>query len=266
MTNEILVLGGTGKTGRRIVHRLQSAGHPVRVGSRRAPVPFDWSDRSTWTPALRDVRTAYLSYYPDLAVPGAPATIEAFTEHAVSCGATRLVLLSGRGEDEAETCERIVQDSGAEWTILRSSWFHQNFSEDHLLEAVLAGEVALPVGAVPEPFVDAGDIAGVAVTALTGSGHVGQVYELTGPRLLTFADAVAEIAAASGRHIKFVEVPAQDYADALPPEIAPLLIYLFTTVLDGRNAHLTGDVRRVLGREPRDFTDYAKATAATGVW
>jgi uncharacterized protein YbjT (DUF2867 family) len=262
MTHEILVLGGTGKTGRRIVQRLRTAAIPVRVGSRSAPLPFDWSDRSTWAPALRDVRTVYISYYPDLAVPGAPAAVQAFTDLAVASGASRLVLLSGRGEDEAETCERIVQDTGIDWTILRCSWFNQNFSEDYLLESVLGGEVALPVGAVPEPFVDAEDIADVAVAALTGAGHAGQVYELTGPRLLTFADAVAEIAAATGRDITFVQVPSQDYAAALPPEVADLLMYLFTTVLDGRNAHVTGDVRRVLGREPRDFADYAKQTAA----
>ncbi|WSG38330.1 NAD(P)H-binding protein [Dactylosporangium sp. NBC_01737] len=261
MTNEILVLGGTGKTGRRIVQRLRAAAVPVRVGSRTAPLPFDWSDRSTWAPALRDVRTVYISYYPDLAVSGAPADIDAFTSLAVASGVTRLVLLSGRGEDEAEACERIVQGAGAEWTILRCSWFSQNFSEDYLRDAVLSGEVALPVGDVPEPFVDADDIADVAVAALTTDGHTGQLYELTGPRLLTFADAVAEISAATGRPITYVQVPAQDYAAALPPEIAGLLMYLFTTVLDGRNAHVTGDVRRALGREPRDFADYAKQTA-----
>ncbi|WP_460491561.1 NmrA family NAD(P)-binding protein [Dactylosporangium cerinum] len=261
--NEILVLGGTGKTGRRIVHRLQSAGFPVRVGSRTAPIPFDWTDRATWTPALNGIETVYVSYYPDLAVPDAPDAIGAFTTAAVNAGVSRLVLLSGRGEDEAATCERIVQGAGIDWTVLRCSWFNQNFSEDYLLDAVLAGEVALPVDDVPEPFVDAEDIADVAVAALTQDGHTGQVYELTGPRLLTFADAVAEIAAATGRPVTFVRVPPQDYA-ALPPEVAELLMYLFTTVLDGRNAHVTGDVRRVLGREPRDFADYAKATA--DVW
>jgi uncharacterized protein YbjT (DUF2867 family) len=262
--NEILVLGGTGKTGRRIMHRLQSAGFPVRVGSRSADIPFDWTDRATWAPALNGVETVYVSYYPDLAMPDAPGAIAAFVTSAVSAGVTRLVLLSGRGEDEAATCERIVQGAGIDWTVLRCSWFNQNFSEDYLLEAVRSGEVALPVGAVPEPFVDADDIADVAVAALTRDGHAGQVYELTGPRLLTFADAVAEIAAATGRPITFVQVAPEDYAAALPPEVAGLLVYLFTTVLDGRNAHLTGDVRRVLGREPRDFTDYAKAAA--DVW
>ncbi|MFF4879556.1 NAD(P)H-binding protein [Micromonospora sp. NPDC000668] len=276
MTNEreqqtILVLGGTGKTGRRIVERLQESGVPVRVGSRSAGQPFDWADRATWAPVLQGVGTVYVSYYPDLAVPGAPETVGAFTELAVASGVSRLVLLSGRGEDEAQASEKLIQSAGVEWTILRSSWFSQNFSEDYLLEPVLGGEVVLPVGNVPEPFVDADDIAEVAVAALTEDGHAGQVYELTGPRLLTFAQAIAEISTATGRRIEFVQVSSADYADALtadgvPQGVVELLMYLFTTVLDGRNAHLGDGVQRALGRQPRDFADYATDTAATGIW
>lgn len=213
----------------------------------------------------------YVSYYPDLAVPGAPETVGAFTELAVASGVSRLVLLSGRGEDEARASERLVQSAGVEWTILRSSWFSQNFSEDYLLEPVLGGEVVLPVGNVPEPFVDVDDIAEVAVAALTEDGHAGQVYELTGPRLLTFAEAIAEISTAMNRPVDFVQVPPDDYAEALtaegtPPGVVELLMYLFTTVLDGRNSHLGDGVQRALGRPPRDFADYATDTAATGIW
>ncbi|PZG24130.1 NmrA family transcriptional regulator [Micromonospora craterilacus] len=276
MTNEreqktILVLGGTGKTGRRIVERLRRRGVPARVGSRSAQQPFDWTDQATWAPLLRDIDTVYVSYYPDLAVPGAPETVGAFTELAVASGVSRLVLLSGRGEEEAQVTEGLVQSSGVEWTILRSSWFSQNFSEDYLLEPVRGGEVVLPVGTVPEPFVDADDIAEVAVAALTGNGHAGQLYELTGPRLLTFGEAIAEISTATGRSIDFVQVSPGQYADALTAEGVPvgvveLLTYLFTTVLDGRNGHLADGVQRALGRAPRDFADYAADTAATGVW
>ncbi|GII79447.1 NmrA family transcriptional regulator [Sphaerisporangium rufum] len=276
MTNQreqqtILVLGGTGKTGRRVVDRLRAAGAPVRVGSRSAAIPFDWTDRATWAPVLRDAGAVYISYYPDLAVPGAPETVGAFAEMAVASGVSRLVLLSGRGEDEAQAAEKLVQDAGADWTILRSSWFSQNFSEDYLVEAVRAGLVALPAGDVPEPFVDADDIADVAVAALTGDGHAGQVYELTGPRSLRFDEAIGEISAAAGRRVEFVQVSAAEYADALSAEGVPagtveLLTYLFTTVLDGRNARPAGGVRAALGRPPRDFADYARQAAATGVW
>ncbi|MEU8299789.1 NAD(P)H-binding protein [Micromonospora sp. NPDC048909] len=267
----ILVLGGTGKTGRRVVQRLRGGGVPVRVGSRSAAQPFDWTDRTTWAPAVRDVGAVYVSFYPDLAVPGAPETVGAFADLAVASGVSRLVLLSGRGEEEARAAEKLIESAGVEWTILRSSWFNQNFSEDYLREPVSGGEVVLPVGTVPEPFVDADDIAEVAVAALTGRGHAGQLYELTGPRLLTFADAVDEIARATGRRIAFVPVSVEEYTGALaaegvPAEVVELLTYLFTTVLDGRNAQVADGVRRALGRPPRDFADYAKDAAATGVW
>jgi len=182
-----------------------------------------------------------------------------------------LVLLSGRGEAEAQRCEGIVRGSGAAWTILRSSWFCQNFSENFLLDAVLAGEVGLPVGDVGEPFVDADDLADVAVAALTEDRHDGQLYELTGPRLRTFSEAVAEIARATGRHIRYVQVSPEEYASELvrhelPPEFVSLVMYLFTEVLDGRNARLADGVQRALGRPPRDFSQYVRDTAATGVW
>jgi uncharacterized protein YbjT (DUF2867 family) len=164
-----------------------------------------------------------------------------------------------------------VRNSGADWTVLRCSWFSQNFSESYLRDPVLGGEVALPVGDVAEPFVDAEDIADAAVAALTQEGHAGQRYELTGPRLLTFAEAVEEIAGATGREVRFVPVSMERYASLMteldvPAEFASLLTYLFTEVLDGRNAHLADGIERALGRAPRDFTDYARDAAATGIW
>ena len=266
-----LVLGGTGKTGRRVVQRLTAQGEPVRIGSRSGGLPFDWEDPATWAPALMSVKAAYVSYYPDLAVPGAAEAIGSFAEMAVNSGTRRLVMLSGRGEDEAVACEKALADSGADWTVLRCSWFNQNFSEGYLLEPVVSGHVVLPAPAVGEPFVDADDIADVAATVLTRAGHAGQTYELTGPRLLTFAEAVAEIAAAAGRPIGYTAVPAADYAKAMaaegvPGEVIDLLTYLFGTVLDGRNAHLGDGIQQVLGRPARDFADYARDAAGTGIW
>jgi uncharacterized protein YbjT (DUF2867 family) len=270
-----LVLGGTGKTGRRVARRLHALERPVRIGSRSGRPPFDWNDRATWGPALEGVTSAYVTFQPDVAVPGAAATVGALAERAGAAGVRRLVLLSGRGEEGALEAERALRDAadaaGAEWTIVRSSFFAQNFSEDFMLEAVLAGEVALPVGDVPEPFIDIEDIADVAVAALTGEGHAGEVYEVTGPRLLTFAEMTGEIAKATGRPIDYVRVPVADYTAqlagyGLPAGVVDLLTYLFTEVLDGRNASVADGVRRALGREPRDITDYARDTAATGVW
>jgi uncharacterized protein YbjT (DUF2867 family) len=269
--NTILVLGGTGKTGGRVTRRLAARGLPVRVGSRSERPPFDWENPATWPPVLDGVTAVYVSYYPDMAAPGAAEAVGSLSEQAVRAGARRLVLLSGRGEEEALPTERAVREAGADWTILRCSWFAQNFSEAFLLEPVLSGHVVLPASDVPEPFVDVEDVADVAVAALTEDGHAGQIYELAGPRLLTFADAVGEIAAAAGREIRYESVSTEEFAAMLarreaPAEYVQFLTELFTKVLDGRNAHLTDGVRRALGREPRDFTDYARAAAATGVW
>jgi uncharacterized protein YbjT (DUF2867 family) len=269
-TKPTLVLGGTGKTGRRIVDRLMARGLPVRVGSRSAPIPFDWEDESNWAPALDGVRAAYISYFPDLAIPGAPEAVRAFADLALERGVRRLVLLSGRGEEEAQRAERAVQETGADVTVVRCAWFMQNFSEDYLVGPILDGEVVVPADEQLEPFVDADDIADVAVAALTADRHIGETYELTSPRLLTFREAVGEIAAASGRRIDFVPVSVAQYAagaaeHGVPEEFVGFLTYLFSDVL-GHNAYLTDGVQRALGRTPRDFSDYVRDTVATGIW
>ena len=266
-----LVIGGTGKTGRRVAERLLARGRPVRIGSRSAQPPFDWDDEATWAPVLRDVHAVYITYYPDLTFPGAAERIRAFADLAVKGGARRLVLLSGRGEQGAVLSEKGVREADADWTILRSTWFSQDFSEHFLLEPVLSGVIALPAGDVAEPFVDLEDIADVAVAALTEDGHAGQTYELTGPRLLTFAEAADEIGAATGRDVRYVPVSPEEYArlaveHGVPPEEVEGLAALFSEVLDGRNAHLADGVQRALGREPRDFRDYVRTAAASGIW
>ncbi len=270
-TKPTLVLGGTGKTGRRVVERLTALGAPVRIGSRSTQTtPFDWEDPSTWAPVLEDVRPR-TSRTPTWSLrmrrrwcarsPISPSSRQ---------GVRRMVLLSGRGEEEAQCAERAVQETGADVTVVRSAWFMQSFSEDYLLGPIHDGEVVLPASNQLEPFVDADDIADVAVTALTDDRHIGEVYELTGPRLLTFADAISEIAAASGREIRYVPISLEEYAaaaadDGVPEQLVGFLTYLFSDVL-ARHAYLTDGVQRALGRDPRDFRDYARDTAATGVW
>ncbi len=219
-TKTTLVLGGTSKTGRRVVKQLEARGLPVRVGSRSGETPFDWEDRSTWAPVLEGVGSAFISHYLD-ALPGAAEAVGAFAELAVAKGVRRQVLQGGRGEPESERVEAAARDSGAELTILRSTWFAQNFSEDYWAEGILNGELALPAGEVPEPFVDADDIADVAVAALTEDGHAGELYELTGPRLLTFAEAIDEIAKAAGREIRFVPVTIDEFASEAAEQGAP---------------------------------------------
>jgi uncharacterized protein YbjT (DUF2867 family) len=269
--NLTLLTGGTGKTGRRVAERLKDRGVPTRIGSRAADLPFDWNDQSTWTPVLDGVTSVYIVYYPDLAAPGAADTIQAFVDLAVESGVRTLVLLSGRGEEEARRCEEIVQNARVDWTVLRATWFSQNFSEGFMRDLVLGGTVALPAGEVQEPFVDVEDIADIAVAALTESGHAGQVYELTGPRLLTFADAVKEISEATGQEVAYAPISHETFMAALdeqgvPDEYRGLLDYLFREVMDGRNSHLTDGVERALGRPPRDFRDFAREAAVAGSW
>jgi len=267
----ILVLGATGKTGRRVAERLIAQGHAVRAGSRSAAIPFDWTDRGTWAAAVRGVRAVYISYQPDLAAPKGADTVGDFAELAVAAGVRRLVLLSGRGEPEAQAAEARVAAAGADWTVVRASFFAQNFDEGDFLGPLLDGELALPVGDIGEPFVHADDIADVAVAALTGDTHAGRVYEVTGPRLLSFAGAVAEIAAASGRDIAYAQVPLTAYTAVLaehgvPADVIEVLTTLFGEVLDGRNAYVGDGVLRALGRAPRDFADYTRENAARGAW
>lgn len=271
MRGTTLVLGGTGKTGRRVAERLWDAGHRIRLGCRSSDPRFDWSEPSTWAPALDGVTGVYLVYAPDLAVPGAPEAMAAFTDLAGRMGVRRLVLLSARGEPGALRCECVVQAGSADWTILRASWMCQTFSESLLRESVEVGEVALPAGEVAEPFVDAADIADVAVAALTEEGHAGRVYELTGPRLLTFPQALGEIGRALARPIRLVRVSSAEFAAGLVARGAPracvdALVRRFTTMLDGRNARVQDGVERVLGRRPRDFRWYVRTAVGTGAW
>lgn len=272
MKSNILVIGGTGKTGRRVVQKLKQQNQNVRIGTRSNDPAFDWNDPSTYAKALKGMDKAYIVYYPDLAVPGAKEAIQALAKVAKNEGLKKVVLLSGKGEREAELCEQIVMRSGMEYTIVRASWFMQNFSESFFLDPILAGQVALPKAAAKVPYVHADDIASVVVEALLNEAHNGQVYQLTGPGTLTFPEVIDAIAKVSGREIKFIATSLEEYAKELeklgvPEAYVWLLNYLFSNVLDAPgNNEVTGDIEKVLGRKPIDFNAYVEETAKTGVW
>ncbi|GAA3293957.1 NAD(P)H-binding protein [Streptomyces cinereospinus] len=234
---------------------------------------FDWTDRSTWARTLRGADAAYLVHPGDVGSPQATRAVGLLAHEAVPLGVRRLVLLSARGEVQARPTEEALRESGADWTVVRSAWFMQNLSEGPLArELRLGGELVFPGGAVREPFVDLRDVAEVVVAALTaGDRYAGQGIDVSGPRLLTFGAAVAEIARATGRELAYRPVPAAEYGARLvrsgePPEAAELLVEVFETLLDGRNAHLSDGVQRVLGRPPRDFAEFAAEAAAAGAW
>jgi uncharacterized protein YbjT (DUF2867 family) len=266
-----LVLGAAGTTGRRVAGRLTARGVPTRLGSRRGEPPFDWADERTWPAVLADVSAAYIVYYPDLVAPEALERVRAFAELAAKSGVQRLVLLSGRGEAAAQHAEQAVLAAGTAATVVRSAFFAQNFSEKGFEDFIRAGTVALPAPEVGEPFVDAEDIADVVVAALTEDGHAGEIYEVTGPRLMRFDEAVAEIAAASGHPIGYRRITAEEFVAqmvglGLPAPEARTFAEIFDTVLDGRGEYLADGVQRALHRPPRDFAEYAAVTAATAVW
>lgn len=271
-TENFLITGGTGKTGRKIVSSLQGLGQNVRVGSRNAAIPFDWQNPTTWDAALEGIDKVYITFQPDLAVPGAFEAIQGLAQKAKEKGVKKLVILSGKGETEAEKCETTVINSGLDYTVIRASWFNQNFSESFFLDPILSGHVVLPFPEAKVPYVDTGDIADVAVEALLHDEHNGQTYELTGPRLWTFEEVTQEIAQASGREIQFTSVSLEDYLGSMKQagveaDYIWLMDYLFTHVLTNpENSFVTGDIEKVLKRTPKDFVEYAQETARTGVW
>ena len=269
---KILVLGANGKTGRRVIDRLETISDiEVRKGSRNENVPFYWDNQESWQAVIEGIDTIYITFQPDLAIPSATETITKFTTLATQQGVRKMVLLSGRGEKEAQVCEEIVKNNAKNWTIVRASWFSQNFSESFFLEPILAGIVALPRAETHEPFIDADDIADVVVESLLDDKHNGKTYELTGPELLTFPQAVEEIAKATNRDISFQGLTLKEYTQilrdyAVPEDHIWLANYLFEEALDGRNSNITNDVEKVLGRKAKKFSAYAQRTAETGIW
>ena len=267
----LVVTGASGRTGRRVAEAARAAGLTVRAASRAQG--FDWADRSTWADTLRGADAAYLVYPSDVGAPDAPGAVGMFAHEAVGLGVRRLVLLSSRGEERARPTEEALRGSGADWTVVRAAWFAQNFSEGPLVEGLReSGELVFPAGEVREPFVDVRDIADVVVAAVTaGDRYAGQALTVSGPRLLTFGEAVAEISAAAGRALTYRAVSARQYGDGpagfgVPAGEVEFLVELFESLLDGRNAYLSEGVQDVLGREPRDFREFVREAAAAGAW
>jgi uncharacterized protein YbjT (DUF2867 family) len=266
---QILVLGATGTTGRRLTQRLRSAGATVRAASRHGEVRFDWSDPDTWDGAVSGATRMYLMAPHELPVD--PRLVERAVERDVR----HIVLLSSRGievmgDERLLAAERTVRESGADWTILRPDWFDQNFDEGFFQPAVMAGGLAVPLGEARQAFVDADDIAAVAAAVLTGDGHAGQSYELTGPDPLSFAEAVEIVSEASGRPIRFGgtddDYLAQQAGLGLPEEQTRKEIAAFSALRELGDQSPTDAVHRIAGHPPKSFRTYATEAAARGAW
>ena len=270
-TTPFLVIGGSGKTGRRVTARLKALGHDVRSASRSSSLSFDWNDDRNWNEVLEGVKALYITYHPDLSVPGASDHIRALLTIAKAQCVERIVLLSGRGEEEAQLCERLVLHSSIPATVVRCGWFNQNFSESFFRDLLLSGTLAVPNAHVGEGYVDADDIADVATAALTEDGHEGQIYQLTGPELLTFRDIAAMFQEVTGRDVNVVDVSREAFVEGLeaaqlPEGMVQLVDYLFNEVLDGRNSSLGDGVQRALGRPPRDFRSFLQKAHLAGAF
>ncbi|MBO0678705.1 NAD(P)H-binding protein [Mycolicibacterium sp. S2-37] len=276
MTNDTtLVLGATGKTGRRVAARLRMRGLPVRAASRSSQTVFDWSEPSTWDAALQGVTAAYV------VAPGVPGPVHEFVSRAEAAGVRHLVLLSGRGADtwgdsdfgrDMRDAEEAVRGSRLSWTVLRANNFAQNFDEELWYTPLLEGELALPAGDVPEPFVDIEDVAAVAAAVLADPArHSGRIHELTGPRSVTFEEAVELISRASGRPITYKRISPAEYRAVLVEsgmgeDDAHHIAEMFAVMERGLLADTTDGVETVLGRAPQTFEEYVARVAATGVW
>lgn len=267
----ILIIGKNAKTGLRVEQRLQALGYPTRGVSRSTSPALDWEDPNSWRAALEGTQSAYVTFYPDLAIPTAEQTIRDFVALAKDVGLRHLVLLSGRGEQGAQRAENVLMNSGLDWNVVRANWFMQNFSEGFMIEGILNGEMMLPAGDTVEPFVDIDDIADVAVAALTRPELRNRLFEVSGPRALTFAQCAAEISEAVGYPVKFTQVSIEDFLQALrdeglPEEMLWLMNELFTVVFDGRNSIPTSGVEEALGRPATDFSEYLRKVMASGAW
>jgi uncharacterized protein YbjT (DUF2867 family) len=267
----ILIIGKTAKTGLRVEQRLQALGYPTRGVSRSSSPAFDWEDTSTWHTALKGTQSAYVTFFPDLAIPSAENTILDFTKVAKEAGLKHIVLLSGRGEQGAERAEIVLQNSGLDWNVVRANWFMQNFSEGFMIEGIVQGELMLPARDTVEPFVDIDDIADVAVAALTRPELCNRLFEVSGPRAMTFKQCMDDVSAVVGYPVKCTQIPIEDFLQALRSEGLPedmlwLMNELFTVVFDGRNSKPTTGVEEALGRPATDFSEYLRKVMKTGAW
>jgi uncharacterized protein YbjT (DUF2867 family) len=277
-TSTILVLGATGKTGRRLLPFLTARGATVRAASRQPGedrTRFDWNQPDTYDPALIGADAIYL-VPPDLIEEATPI-VAPFLDRAVRAGVRRVVLLSSMGVEfpnegpgsGRDRLEQLVKASGMEWTILRPGGFNQNFSEGFLLPGILhAGAIATATGDGAVAFVDADDIAAVAAAALTEDGHQQATYVVTGPEALTFADAAAIIGSAAGRPIAHRQISSADLTQiliraGLPANYAAIVVGNQEAIRDGLGARVTDVVARVTGRAAIPFTRYAAQAAGT---
>jgi ergot alkaloid biosynthesis protein len=276
MGSLILVTGGTGKTGRRLVSELRGKGVECRVASRGATVaegerPFDWTLPESWDGALEGVSTAYL-VAPSAVGEPAPVMID-FLRRAQKRGVSRFVLLSAAplpaGGPAMGQVHLWLKENAAEWTVLRPSWFMQNFSEGQHLASIQDEDgiySATEDGRVP--FVSADDIATAAMAVLTSEDPFNSDFILTGDRPLSYDEVAERIGMAVGRRISHRRLSSDELAAryrllGLPPVYAEKLAAMDRAIAEGAEDRTTDSVKFLLGRPPISFDDFVEASAAS---
>jgi uncharacterized protein YbjT (DUF2867 family) len=269
----VLVTTPTGKVGSEVVRLLREKGIKHRIGARTVEkaqkefpdseiVRFDYQDESTLKAALQGVDTVYL------ASPGAaPAEPEKrLVDLAKAGGVKRIVKLSAMGVDQNDAAplrqvEKYIEASGLQWTHVRPSFFMQNYSVAQA-QSIRNGSFAEPADNARTPFIDARDIAEVAVKALTEDGHHGKAYALTGPELLSRAQVAEKLSQGIGKPVQYVPITDQQFREAMkaymPPPVLELMSALYAGVRAGWTEVKTDTVQQVLGRPPRSFDEFVK--------
>jgi uncharacterized protein YbjT (DUF2867 family) len=273
-TNQVLVLGATGKTGSRVAEQLSAHEVSVRTAARSgADARFDWDNQATWEQTLRGATGLYL-VSPILRIDFA-SLVGRFLDQAERAGIRHVTYLSAYGMEHApaEVALRAVElDLAARGsltsTMIRPAWFMEDFSETFLQP--VNDEIAVPAGDGAEAFVSVEDIAAVAAVTLTEpETHAGRAYAPTGPQALTMAEAAAMISAAAGRTITYRDTDREQWIAAMvstgiPAEYAAVLRPLTATVASGNGARPNSDVLEVTGAAPVTFAEFAARTA--GAW
>jgi uncharacterized protein YbjT (DUF2867 family) len=270
-TNQVLVLGATGKTGSRVAERLSAHEVSVRTAARsEADARFDWDNQATWEQTLRGATGLYL-VSPILRIDFA-GLVGRFLDQAERAGVRHVTYLSAYGMEHAPAAvalRAVELDLAARGslasTVIRPAWFMEDFSETFLQP--VNDEIVVPAGNGTEAFVSVEDIAAVAAVTLTEpETHAGRTYAPTGPQALTIAEAAAMISAAAGRTITYRDTDREQWIAAMvstgiPAEYAAVLRPLTATVASGNGARPNGDVLEVTGTAPVTFAEFAARTA-----
>lgn len=272
----VLVTGAAGTTGSRVVAEMRCRGVAYRSATRRPrssdQVRFDWDDSSTFADALRGVHAVYLVGPIEVVDPS--HQVEAFLDEATAAQVQRVVTLSSSaveaGAPGPGVVHRMIASAMPEWTVLRPSWFMQNFFGDHpLAHAVRHGEIVTATGDAKVAFIDAGDIAAVAATVLTDHAPHNTDYVLTGPEALSYAQAADIISRAVGHMVRHRSVDPDTLvalftSAGLSADYATLLASLDAVIAAGAENRVTESVQRITGRRPRSLAEVVRAEGRSG--